>query len=163
MKDPQDRYLIRLHDQHTRGWQLRVPARVPPGPLTHFFADSSYGGTDGAKEAARAMRDRMFERAGQLLQPRGHFVAKKDRPAQGLPVGISLGHRSGSRSAQRPSWYWIAYWSENGRQRKKGFSVTKLGFGQALALALELRLSHTGIAATPEQVKAAWAQEPLTR
>lgn len=161
MKDPRDRYLIRLYDQHTKGWQLRVPARVPPGPMTHFFADSNYGGADSAKEAARAMRDRMFERVGQQLQPRGHFVANKDRPAQGLPVGITLGYKAGA--GRRPSWYWIAYWSEDGRQRKKGFSVNKLGFGQALALALELRLSHTGIAATPEQVKAAWAQEPLTR
>lgn len=150
---PADRYLVRLDGKKHSGWQLRIPPRHPQGPLTHLFSDSIYGGIEKGKEAARAMRDRMLERAGLDLLPKGHAVPKKGRVIPGLPAGITLGISPSPKRALRLGW--IAFWSENNRQHKRSFSVFKYGFEEALRLALTLRAEKTGLQPKPQEIEAA--------
>lgn len=151
---PADRYIVRLDGKKNAGWQLRIPPRHPQGPLTHYFPDSAYGGSDQAKEAARAMRDRMMARAGLDLLPKGHAVPKSGRPVDGLPAGITLGiYKPSVTRVLRITW--VAYWSENTIQRKKTFSVFKYGFDEALLLALKYRAEKTGLQAKPSEIAAA--------
>jgi hypothetical protein len=150
---PADRYLVRLNGSRVSGWQLRIPARHPLGPMTHLFSDAICGSGEQAKEAARAMRDRMLERAGLALHPKGHAIPKKGRVIPSLPVGITLGISPSDKRALRLGW--IAFWSENNRQHKRSFSIFKYGFEDALHRALTLRAEKTGLVALPKEVQAA--------
>lgn len=155
-KPPEDKYLFRLQGRSGDGWQLRLPARMPQGALTHFFADTAYGGADAAKAAAKAMRDRMFERAGEPLHAKGRNKASRSRKLQGLPVGLSFDYKRLANGGGR-AFRWLAVWQENGKHCKKTFSVEKYGFERALELAVALRHEKAGTLPTKEEMAAAMA------
>lgn len=142
-KSPLDKYLYRLQGNSGTGWQLRLPSRIHPGGLTHFFSDSLFGGNALAKEAARGMRDRLLERNKAELHVGGYSVPQKSRSQQGLPAGICL--RPKPRKSGPPRWNWVVYWSRDNQTGKREFSVKKWGLRQGLEKAAETRKEKAGL------------------
>jgi len=146
---PKTRFVARLDSDKNAGWQLRLPKRHPQGPLTHYFADAAYGGSDKALAAAIAMRDRMFASAGLPVESYDRSQPNKKRVNDGLPLGISFGDRK--HRVRLARFQWIAFGSRDGKQLKKVFAVKMTGFEQALDLAVQWRFELTGMRPTPEQ------------
>lgn len=128
------KYLARVED----GWQLRVPPWLPGGGgYTRFFGDSAHGSADLALEAARASRDRMFEHTDMPLDPGGK---RQFGRSPTLIAGVCLARSGRHPKVDVRGLYWSANWNEDGRQRRRLFSVLKLGFVEAWEAAVAERL-----------------------
>lgn len=119
-------YISRIESGSTRGWWVRIRAGDPRG-FQRFFSDLRHGGKAAARAAAREVRDsevnkRPFLRTRTKAAPWGR--------------GVSLNI---DRRGVRPRLNWVAYWSRDGRQYQKSFSVDRYGYDQALDLAIQHR------------------------
>ncbi len=122
------KYISRIDTPSTHGWYVRVPCagRIIEPKL---FSDGVWGGKRKAMAAATAHRDRICSKLfGGVPDTRRHAVWGK---------GISY------REYQRPDGYvrrdWVAFWSENGRQRTASFAVGRYGYNGARREALKKR------------------------
>lgn len=134
-KPDEVRHLARVED----GWQLRVPPWLPGGGYTRFFGDAKYGTEKLALEAARAERDRLFDRADISLDPGGKRTFRRSPT---LIVGVCLAQNGRRSKGGERVLYWGAYWSESGIQQRRLFSVQRLGFLGAWESAVAERMSH---------------------
>jgi hypothetical protein len=150
-RPPERIHLVRLEARRVCGWQLRVPSWHPQGPYTRYFADSHYGGSEGALKAARKIRNKVFAEAGLPLRQRGQRppggVGEKNH--SGLTgVFLQRDHRPGRRHYA----YWVAIWSLGLKPYKKSFAVSQWGYEGAFWQAVELRQRMTGMLFTNEEL-----------
>lgn len=142
-------YLVRTDSDRSKGWQLRIPSWHPDGPVTIYFADAAYGGSEGALEAGRTRRHAVFTARG--IQMVRHHHETNTRNVSGI-VGIAplYDPRARDPNALRG---WTAYYSEDGRQIKKRFSFASYGSG-ALSRAIEWREANAKVQFTSIQLVA---------
>lgn len=144
-----NKFIVRCEGLRICGWQVRIPPWHPHGPFSKFFSDRLYGGNRQAKLAARKFRDDVFA-ASLLIVPKTKAVhADHSTNTSGL-VGVTLSMRhtegrTGQTSDRDTGYvYWTAYWSADGMQPKRNFSVKKFGFIGAWEKAVALRQEKSG-------------------
>jgi hypothetical protein len=143
--------LARLVD----GWQLRVPPWLPGGGYTRFFGDAKYGGSNQALEACRAERDGLFAEAELSFDPGGKRTFSRSST---LIVGVCLASTGRRPNGRPPARYWGAYWSDATGQKRKLFSVERLGFFGAWEEAVAERLRRVKHKYSDAEIELARAQ-----
>ena len=134
-------YVVRLDGPRHKGWQLRMPPWRLSGPASKYFADSKYGSKDAALSAALAERD---ERMGPRPEPgEVRFHRSNTRNSSRL-VGVSIDIEQRRPTSSGANLAWIAYWSDQGQQRRKRFTVSRYGFVNAWERAVAMREQMTG-------------------
>jgi hypothetical protein len=123
--------------RHERAFSVQVTR----GKVTHtrWFADAVWGGKAQSLLAARMFLDRLLMRIDPDTRVRRTPPAGT-RSRTGI-VGVTLEHYEveGRRYARL-----VASWREDGKARRKRFSLERYGRERALALAVEAR--RTGVA-----------------
>lgn len=136
-------YVVRTEGKKNRGWQLRVPAWVEGGPKSYYFADNFYGGRKAALEAAIARKAYEIPAVHSAVT----WVHRKNTRNKSGFIGVSYSTRpSGNRRTLHR--YWEAYWSRNGVQQHRRFSIDKLGEAKAWALAMDVRIKEASLTLT---------------
>lgn len=121
------KYITRIDHRNTHGWYVRVLKDSQPY-RQKLFSDGVYGGKRKALHAAKAYRDELCQRL---------FGDNVSRQKRLWGVGIRYDERVTDQGYVCRSY--IAYWNENGVQRKRSFSVNKYGIRGAKRMALEER------------------------
>jgi hypothetical protein len=140
MRPPDQRHLRRVdnEDKSTHAWvvSLQRNKRI----TIKMFSDSVWGGNDKALAAARQWRDQQTQPADEYA----HEIWRRNRlrtnNSSGL-VGIGRYERP-LRPDGKPGGdaFWLASWiDENGRQRKRKYSVKRWGEEAARQRAIEER------------------------
>jgi hypothetical protein len=138
VRPPALAHLVRLDGSNNQGWQLRVPAWHPDGASSQYFADSKYGGSDGAFATATKKRDAVFQEKHTPLAQKGNVSHSKNTSKI---VGVAF-----EVNADRPSsMCWSAHWNVATKQRRKRFSVKKYGFIGAWERAIATRQEKTNM------------------
>lgn len=104
-------------------------------PFTGWFADAVWGGKRKGLVVAKRFRDHLLLRIGPDTRVRR--VAPKGTRSKTGVVGVSLEpHVVEGRTYER----YVAHWSnEEGRVRRRRFSVEKYGRDRAIAMAIDAR------------------------
>lgn len=145
-KDTSNMHLVR----QPGAWLIRYPSYHPRKGTYETFSDSVYGSEQKAQEVARLRRDQAFTEVGLPvhLRIRG---ARRDGRTQ--LAGVSLAMDRGDPT-KWSSWRWLAHWVED-KQKRRSFSIRRLGFDKALLEAVVLREAMTGVLLDPDAVEAA--------
>lgn len=146
-EDYSDRkYLKRLDRGGEHRWQFQFERE--PIKESQNFSDSKYGSKALAYQAARNYRDAFFKSAYELgiLDPDNTslrhsiplILALSPRNTSGI-VGVSREHRT-RKDRKTPEISWISnYQDESGKNKQKGFPITRLGEKEALFRAVSFR------------------------
>lgn len=146
-RDSRPQFVVRVDTPKLHGWQVRIPAWHPQGPGSKLFSDSLHGGADAALVKANAFRDEVFAGMPSPGHPSTHRT--NTRGSTGI-VGVTLSSRT--RPGRPTHWYWEAYWNDShGTQKKKRFSIRKLGYLPAWEQAVACREQKTNLPLNPGQ------------
>ncbi len=139
------RNVLRYEHHHFRGW---VVALKRGGKVldVQYFKDGR-----GGPEASRRRAIRYRDQAVRRLPPPVKLKSRYSRNTTGV-IGVSL-TKQRTRAGNLVSYY-AATWREEGRQRKRVFSLSKYGKQQAFGLAVDARREAV------ERVLANWRPGP---
>ncbi len=151
-------FIVRCEGLKVCGWQVRIPAWHPQGPLSKLFSDRLNGGRRQAKVAARKFRDDVFATSSLCVPKTKTAHANHSTNSTGV-IGVSFTARHtegrpGQTSDQDTGYlYWTAYWSLAGKQQKRNFAVSKYGFIGAWEKAVALRQKKSGRIYSPSEIQ----------
>lgn len=150
--DVKDRiHLVFFNYPGTQGWAYRQPPWLADGAKSEFFSLAKCGSWEVAYAHAKAARDQAFARERIPV----HVKVQQWRKAYSLNesgfVGVHLAD-GGAHRKGLSRFSWMGQYSEGLRMVKKGFSVGKYGFEEALEKAIAFRVQKTQVAPTLEQL-----------
>ena len=126
---PRHRNILRREQNHFRGWVVTLKRRGKR--YVRYFKDA--GKRRAALQRAIAWRNTMID----TLPPPRRFHSRHATNDTGV-VGVSYVRQHSRRGTE--IWYYVASWTdENGRKRKRSFSVRKWGKARARVLAVQVR------------------------
>jgi hypothetical protein len=140
MRPPDQRHLRRVDNEHTRTHAWVVSLQRNNRITIKMFSDSVWGSNDKALAAARQWRDQQTLPADEYAYEMGRRNRLRRNNSSGL-VGIARYERP-LRPDGKPGGdaFWQASWiDDNGRQRKRKFSVKRWGEETAKQRAIEER------------------------
>lgn len=147
-KYPDRRNLKRINNPSYPGWQFATELKGLEE--TKFFSDSKFGSTDKAYEAAIAYRDDFIKAATELgVMGAGVISGPREVPVDltlsarntsGI-IGVSRSYRK-REDRKSPDISWVSNYKENGIEKQKRFTVSKLGEKQALYDAISFRRDY---------------------
>lgn len=139
------RNVLRYEHHHFRGW---VVALKRGGKVldVQYFKDGR-----GGPEASRHRAIRYRDQAVRRLPPPVKLKTRYSKNTTGV-IGVSF-VRQRTRAGNLASYY-VASWREEGRNRKRSFSVSKYGKRRAFGLAVEARREAV------ERVLSSWRPGP---
>ncbi len=117
----------------TQGWQINFNKNL----ITKLFSDSKYGGKKAALKEAQLFQD-VCERELKN-QPEKNNVTSLNKLTKRNTSGIPGVSKFVSKRQNRGKGEWQAKWVENGKRRKKTYSINKYGEKEAKRLAIEYR------------------------
>ena len=127
--------ITRMDYAKAKGWWVRVIKDNVQ--YSKLFSDGRNSGADNALQAAIDYRDKLLEELfGSATPSRSRPHTSNIQNTSGV-IGVSHNMRLKRNKYIEESW--IASWMEQGKQRKKSFSVKKHGYEGAVKLACELR------------------------
>jgi len=138
LKKPSGRkYITRLDYPTTHGWWVRIlDCRDGKGKVSKYFRDTKYESKEEGLIEATKFRDRYFNRLTRAQKTVEHKHKLGKLYSEGV-YSYWFG-RSGYEYL-----YFVATWSDGGRQRRKQFSAHKHGYDDALRMAHAARAEKT--------------------
>ncbi len=126
---------IDVPSKSTKGWQINFNR----SKITKFFSDSKYGSEKAALKEAQLFRD-ACERELQIQLEKTKRTTSLNKLTKRNTSGIPGVSKFVDRRPNRGKGEWQAQWvDQDGKHRKKTYSINKYGDSEAKRLAIEYR------------------------
>jgi hypothetical protein len=132
------KHIRRIDDEtiRTHAWTVHVERRTVH--YHRYFSDNVYGGREQALKAAQAYRDEVL--ASQSGPDHQMWIRTRLRKNNTSSIpGVGRYESLDKRKANCKRIFWMASWMENGKSRKKKFSVLRYGEQKARQMAIDER------------------------